>query len=105
MAHIWLDHDLAGVHSSTDRHLVQTTPMPLEDWQRAVDPGVGDLALIDSEEAVCAPANEAYVSTRFSRETDVVAVSPWVLRADGRRDGRVVEAADAAKLLADDLAL
>ena len=64
-----------------------------------------DQALIDAQKPAAVPGHEAQLAVAVHGEAGVVAVAPGVVSADGWRYGRILEAADAAKLLTDDVSL
>jgi hypothetical protein len=102
---VGLHHDFASLDAASDGDLVEAGGFALEPREEVVDPGVGDLAVVDAEEAMGTAADEADLAAGLGGEADVVTVTPGVIGAESGRDGRVLEVADAPKLVTDDVPL
>ena len=97
------DERAAGIGREAHLELVEPRTLALEERQKVVHGRLGDRAVVHLEESPSTPADESHVAELApGGEAHVVAVGPRVRGADDRAHDRVVDVADAAKLLADD---
>jgi len=93
----------AGLRRVAHLDLVQAGAVALQPRKQLLDPGVGDRALFGAQQAVPLAADVTDVAVLLpGRKAEVVAVPPRVGGAANRPHNRIIEAADAAELLADD---
>jgi hypothetical protein len=100
---IWVDEDLATVNADAKSDLVQSAAFTLQSRNCLVDSMVGDKAPVYPQETVAPALDETDLTSALGGETDVIAVTPGIVGADGCGHRGFSETADAAQLLLHDV--